>query len=348
MPPLVSVIMPAYNAERFVAEAIESVRAQTLPAWELVVADDGSTDRTREVVASFDDPRVRLLSLPHQGSPSRARNAALAVATAPLVAFLDADDRFFPDALEVLSERLLSTPSLQASFGFQHLMDERGTALRPSPFLVPNPDGTYRLAPSFQLSWPAVYLFHLSLAVSSLMVRRETLHRLGGFDERVLSNEDVKLYIQIFQLGFDRVAVLPRCVYWYRRSPDTLTKNKARVLEVLDAENEVVEWLYAQPTTTPELARLKPAAHALKYITYARTRYRAGDAQMARALLRRARAKGHVTKRTWWRHMGGLWLRTWLPVSLDAALANLYRPLRRDMYRSRAVDRSSPPRGGVG
>ena len=97
--PGVAVVLTTYNRARFVGEAIESVLAQRLSAWEMVVVDDGSTDETAEVVRGFlTDRRIRYLRQENAGS-SVARNAGIAATTAPLVAYLDDDNLWYPDFL---------------------------------------------------------------------------------------------------------------------------------------------------------------------------------------------------------------------------------------------------------
>src|SRR5689334_13713964 len=101
--------MPAYNAARHIGEAIASVVAQDFAAWRLLVVDDGSTDETAEVVRRCGDARLTLISQPNQGV-STARNRGLAEATGEFVAFLDADDRWRPDALSRLIAALRARP----------------------------------------------------------------------------------------------------------------------------------------------------------------------------------------------------------------------------------------------
>ena len=95
---LVSVMMPAYNAENYIEAAVKSVLAQSYDHWELIVVDDGSTDGTASVVAEFDDPRIKLFKQSN-GGESAARNTAIRQMQGEFVAFLDADDMYLPDHL---------------------------------------------------------------------------------------------------------------------------------------------------------------------------------------------------------------------------------------------------------
>lgn len=117
--PLISVIMPAYNAERHVAEAIASVKAQHWTNWELIVVDDGSTDRTAEIANARPDPRIRLLRQENRGV-SAARNAALDQAQGDCIAFLDADDLMPPESLEARVRLLMQDDGLFFADGAVH------------------------------------------------------------------------------------------------------------------------------------------------------------------------------------------------------------------------------------
>src|SRR5687768_11556765 len=104
----VTVIIPSYNRADLLGDAIASVLAQTYQEIEVIVADDGSTDHTAEVVARF-GARVTHLALPHRGQPAAPRNSALAVATGDYIAFLDSDDLYLPHKLA------LQVPILEAN-----------------------------------------------------------------------------------------------------------------------------------------------------------------------------------------------------------------------------------------
>ena len=126
--PSVSVIIPAYNAETFLAEAIDSVLSQGHDPLEVIVVDDGSTDRTAGVASGY-GPQVRLLQQPNGGIGS-ARNAGIDAATGDLLAFLDADDLWTDGALEARLALLEAQPALDGAFGlvenfYDDVSDER-------------------------------------------------------------------------------------------------------------------------------------------------------------------------------------------------------------------------------
>jgi glycosyltransferase involved in cell wall biosynthesis len=113
--PLVSIMMPAYNAEKFIGEAIESVLRQSYQNWELIIVDDGSQDRTGEIACSYQDPRIKVLRQQNKGE-SPARNAALQVMKGKYTAFLDADDLLRPSHLELSVEYLEQHPEHDAVY----------------------------------------------------------------------------------------------------------------------------------------------------------------------------------------------------------------------------------------
>ncbi len=113
--PLVSVILPAYNAERFLGRALRSALAQTYPHLEIIVVDDGSTDRTAEVIRSFTDARVRSLSQPNRGQGA-ARNLGIRESAGRYLTFLDADDVYLPQKVERQVECLTGHPDRAVVF----------------------------------------------------------------------------------------------------------------------------------------------------------------------------------------------------------------------------------------
>lgn len=122
----VSVVMPAYNAAAHIRDAIDSVVRQSLTDWELLVVDDTSTDDTRDIVKSYDDPRIRLIARQTNGGPARARNDGTVVAQYSYISYLDADDRLSPTALETLSRALDARPDAVLAYADFVRIDARG------------------------------------------------------------------------------------------------------------------------------------------------------------------------------------------------------------------------------
>jgi glycosyltransferase involved in cell wall biosynthesis len=121
---LVSIMMPAYNTEKYIGEAIESVLAQSYPHWELIIVNDGSTDRTAEIATQYTDLRIKVFHQVNSGE-SAARNAALKQMKGEYVAFLDADDLFLPSHLETAIGFLQAHPEYNCVYTDGYYINEK-------------------------------------------------------------------------------------------------------------------------------------------------------------------------------------------------------------------------------
>jgi glycosyltransferase involved in cell wall biosynthesis len=184
MSPAVSVVIATYNYGRFLAGALRSALAQTCTDVEVLVVDDGSTDDTPDVVRGFlQDPRVRYHRTAHQGQP-RAKNTGIRLATAPLVAFLDADDLWLPHKLERQVERFAADPGLGVVYSRRLLMDEEGHDLE------------YPQPPLYRGNVVAEMFRDNFVCFSSAVVRREVFREAGLFDETIPLAIDYDLWLR--------------------------------------------------------------------------------------------------------------------------------------------------------
>jgi glycosyltransferase involved in cell wall biosynthesis len=154
--PTVSVIIPCFNQGRFLPEALNSVRSQTLPATNIILVDDGSTDDTAAVAQRY--PEVKYVRQPNRGLAA-ARNAGLACSSDDFIVFLDADDRLKPEALEVGRRELLAHPQCALVWGYCVRISEHGQPLPtvPPPMVVGDP---YEALLRSNFIWtPAVAMF---------------------------------------------------------------------------------------------------------------------------------------------------------------------------------------------
>ena len=127
--PLVSVIIPTFNAEKYISDTIQSVQNQTYQNWEIILVDDGSTDETKTIITQFlADERIQFYPLEKNSGTGIARNTALAKAKGKYIAFLDADDLWKPEKLEKQIE-FLQTNNLPFTFSFYECIDEQGNSI---------------------------------------------------------------------------------------------------------------------------------------------------------------------------------------------------------------------------
>ena len=138
---LVSIITPCYNADRFVAETIESVQRQTYPNWEMLVVDDGSVDRSADIVARYaaSDGRIRLIRQENAGTAC-ARNAAMRAAQGRYIALLDADDIWEPTFLEAQLGFMRECGAVCVCSGYRRIDEQSNEILRPTvpiPVITP-------------------------------------------------------------------------------------------------------------------------------------------------------------------------------------------------------------------
>ena len=167
----ISVIIPAYNAEKYIGEAIESALNQTRPAKEIIVVDDASTDRTAEIARSFGE-RVKVLVNEVNSGPGHSRNAGVAASTGDYLAFLDADDKWLPVHLENLAGLLDKWP--EAGFACCALQQFGGQTAA----WLQYPECQCRPANIF-----AQVMRRDALFPSTALVRGGTFNKIGGFDE---------------------------------------------------------------------------------------------------------------------------------------------------------------------
>jgi glycosyltransferase involved in cell wall biosynthesis len=206
--PSVSVVIPAYNAARFIGGAIESVLAQTYADYEIIVVDDGSRDETATVVSRFGQ-RVRLISQANGGA-SAARNRGIREAAGSWIAFLDSDDEWQPSHLAVLLARAAQAPEAHLIYGSKITVNQRGE-------VVP-------WKPTFPSGWIFGELVETCLiTTSTIMVRAATLRALGAFTEKAEFRvaEDWDLYLRL--AAGHQVAAAPDTCVTYRRLPSSLS-----------------------------------------------------------------------------------------------------------------------------
>lgn len=229
MYPNVSVIIPAYNADRFIRDTLTTVAAQTYAAIEILVVDDGSTDNTAKIVSAFtaQDPRIRLIQT-RNGGVARARNIGLQEARGRYVAFLDADDLWHPEKIArqvAFMDEHAEDPRWAAVYTLHHVIDEHGVVLDQGR------------------EWSCsgyMYARHLCMRFvgngSTIMTLRTAAQAVGGFDPRyadagVGGCEDLDFEFKI--AAQYRIGAINQFLVGYRRYAGNMSSDPVRMAQAL-------------------------------------------------------------------------------------------------------------------
>ena len=259
MTPRVSVIIPTYNNAHFIAQAIESVLAQSFDSYEVIVIDDGSTDDTHELVGRFGAP-VRYEKQANAGV-SAARNHGINMARGDLVVFLDADDTFYPDKLARQSAMFDADAKLGVVNSGWDIVGESGDVLRERrPW-----EETPRLDLLAWLTWKPVF-------PGALMVRHDWLVTVGGFDTNFSQAEDVDLVLRLSLAGA-KAAWLHEPTATYRQHAGNAMNNALAQAHGIYA---VLEKFFNLPGLPRRIVKREPWVKHYTYLWAAWYLYQAG------------------------------------------------------------------------
>ncbi|GGA76507.1 hypothetical protein GCM10011507_29880 [Edaphobacter acidisoli] len=231
----VDIIIPAYNAARYLPTAIESVATQTFDDWRIVLVNDGSTDNTDEVVSPFLErlgPRILYIKQHNHGLPA-ARNAAIKASTAEFLALLDADDVWLPNRLSESVAILKDRPRAGLSYGLITYIDHKGVTGATFEGNKSNAEGNIA---------PYIYMRKVELPCPTMTFRRKCVDEVGLFDETMRATEDRDLWLRI-ALRYE-VAFVPKVIAYYRVSPNSMSTDPQRMLK---AQMQFIHKHYGAP-----------------------------------------------------------------------------------------------------
>ncbi len=310
--PLVTIGMPAFNHEKYVAAAIESVLAQTMQDFELIVVDDGSTDRTAEIVAGFNDPRITLIRLPYNQGPSVASAEYFKRARGSWISPLPSDDVYAPTRLEEQLAYAATHPQVGAVMTEYQFIDEAGLPLTSGHFATSLFDYKDRrrhemLRYCFDVGNP--------IPAAAIMFRREWVEKVGVTDTRLLQLQDFDLYIRFALAG---------CEFGYVHKP--LTSYRIRAHEANLSGGTITTYRrgmfelahvlkrFLSVTDTQELSMIFPQLSP-PALTASQTPVWIAHQLALRAWHTRSPAHRHFALSTWFDLFGdeeqAAWLRQW-------------------------------------
>ncbi|MHC5165167.1 MAG: glycosyltransferase family 2 protein, partial [Planctomycetota bacterium] len=229
-PMKISVVIPAYNAEKHIARAIDSVLAQTRPADEIIVVDDGSTDATAEVVRSYGE-KVIFIQQENAGV-SVARNAGIEAASGDWIAFLDADDEWLPEKLMLQTEHLAKHPDLKWTFTNMSWDKEKRGAVKPThPIHRLN---TILADTEYFEDYLDAYTQGFFSSTITLMIHRSVFDSVGVFEPGMKRAQDTDLWFRI-AYRYPKIGYLPEPLAIYHLgTPNSSVKTNDSVDYLID------------------------------------------------------------------------------------------------------------------
>ncbi len=209
--PTISVVIPAYNAERTILETITSVQHQSFSDFELIVINDGSTDRTLELLQGIKDERLKIFCY-ENGGISTARNRGILQATGEFIAFLDADDLWAPDKLELQLAALQQHPEAGVAYSWTYFMDEKEGDRSFYPFDQVLFEGNV---------YAILLVYNFITSGSNILVRRQAVESVGGFDPKCAGAADWDYWIRLAAKW--SFVIVPKFQVFYRRSSGSMS-----------------------------------------------------------------------------------------------------------------------------
>lgn len=250
--PLITIIIPAYNAEQFVLDAIHSVLEQTYTALEILLVDDCSTDSTVDMVQTLQDSRVQLIKQQHNQGASAARNTGMQQAKGSYIAFLDADDVWHPDFLKHMVSQAISSESdlLHCDAYWEHIDQVPFTNCSPlSASVTPQ-----------QQDLPTVFS-NPYMATGAMLIKKRVIDQIGGFDTNLATAEDVDFVLRVAE--HFTVYHLPTKLVWVRMRENSLGRHANSYADNL---NVVGRFLQRQPNfMQQESARVRQLLEDIYY-----------------------------------------------------------------------------------
>ena len=186
--PKVSIIMPIYNWAKFIEDAINSILIQDFIDWELIIIDDGSADKTKQIVKAIKDQRIIYVYQKNKGR-SAARNKAIAMAKGEYLTFLDSDDMFLAGKLRKQVEFLDKNKNYGMVYTSVLNIDEKGKVL----------DFVYKATKSGYIYKDVAFLLPAIITLPAVMVRKDIVTKLGGFDDKMDRFEDTDMWRRMSQ-----------------------------------------------------------------------------------------------------------------------------------------------------
>lgn len=242
--PLISVVVPAYNYGRFLRDCIGGLLAQTYPNWELLVVDNGSTDDTAEVLASYTDPRIRKFHIKVNNGPVQAWKLGYQESRGEFFALLSADDMFLPDKLQRQVDFLRENPGIGAVGTYIQEINDEGVVCNENSWIVPYINQPIDFADLRHWRWRHY------LCIPTALYSKELCEKAGAIPSDGLSSIcDWDFHIRLLGVG-TKMAVIPEVLTSYRWHGSNTSQKRG---------DAILQWTYSHAKNyVPVIRKIAP------------------------------------------------------------------------------------------
>jgi len=249
--PTISVIIPVYNGEKTIKQTVESVLNQTFKDFELLIINDGSQDATLEIIQAINDERIQVFSYQNSGV-SASRNRALTKAKGEFISFIDADDLWTPNKLELQFKALQDNPQAAVAYSWSDWIDESGQFLRSGGHITVNGKAYEKLL-----------LRDFIESGSNPLIRKQALDEVGCFEQSVTPAEDWDMWLRL-AARYEFVTVEVPQIF-YRISPNSASFN---IVKMEAGSLKVIERVFAQAPESLQDLKRETLASRYNYLTF--------------------------------------------------------------------------------
>ncbi len=207
--PKISVIMPVYNGEKYLKEAIDSILNQTFTDFEFIIINDGSTDESETIIKSYNNEKIRLINNQINSGLTKALNKGLGIARGRYIARQDADDISMSNRFEIQYNFLKSNPNIALIGGWAKIIDEKGKQIRDEKKPLSFEEIKFHI------------LFQNPFIHSTIFFRKDIIQKIGGYSEKYKHAEDFELYSRLIKKDYS-ITNIPIFLIKYRIHKDSI------------------------------------------------------------------------------------------------------------------------------
>lgn len=277
-PPTITIVIPAYNAARYLSQTLDSVLKQTFNDWQCLIVDDGSTDDTPSIAQDYanQDPRFTAITQPNAGVAAARNLGAEAASSTPFLIFLDADDVWYPEALQTLLARFHDHPKAPAVHGHGSYLGPEGQCVRPGELeaacrsrLLFNGHKVINTTASQPTTFQTLATACSIWTPGMVLIRTQAFQKITGFDAQLHLTEDWDLWVRLSRLG--DIPFVDHPVIHYRQHTTNSSSNKLKsMLNVALARRKIM----TSPDNTPAQRRFAKRSYRAFYLFMAKGRLR--------------------------------------------------------------------------